>query len=98
MPSPLAFAQGFWETEQPGMEQPVTQWTPSVATGAIAFVAQELRRLLIEGNQVVHQEVLIKNAGRVREVATGPDGYLYVAFNQPGRIVRLVPADAPTSR
>ena len=96
--------------EQPGMEQPVAQWTPSLATCAIAFytgdkfpgwkndlfmttlVAQELRRLVIDGNRVVHQEVLIRNAGRVREVATGPDGYLYVVFNQPGRIVRLVPA------
>jgi aldose sugar dehydrogenase len=40
---------------------------------------------------VVHQELLFKGIGRVRDVKTGPDGYLYVALNNPGRIVRLVP-------
>ena len=103
------------KTEEPGMEQPVAQWTPSLATCAITFYTgdklpgwkndlfltalafQELRRLVLEGNQVAHQEVLIKNAGRVRDVVTGPDGFLYVVFNQPGRIVRLVPADAKAS-
>jgi glucose/arabinose dehydrogenase len=29
----------------------------------------------------------------VRSVVNGPDGYLYVALNNPGRIVRLVPAE-----
>jgi glucose/arabinose dehydrogenase len=101
------------KTEAAGMEQPITQWTPSLATGAIAFytgekfpgwrndlflatlVGRELRRLVLEGRKVVHQEVLLANAGRVREVATGPDGYLYLALNQPDLIVRLVPAEAP---
>jgi aldose sugar dehydrogenase len=101
------------KTEQAGMEQPVVQWTPSLATCAITFYTgdklpgwkndlfltalafQELRRLVLEGNEVVHQEILIKNSGRVRDVRTGPDGLLYVVFNDPGRIVRLVPADAP---
>jgi aldose sugar dehydrogenase len=101
------------KTEAPGMDQPVVQWTPSIATCAIAFYTgdkltgwkndlfltalgfQELRRLVLEGNNVVHQELLIKNSGRVRDVLTGPDGFLYVVFNNPGRIVRLVPADAP---
>jgi glucose/arabinose dehydrogenase len=59
------------------------------------LVFQELRRLGLDGTKVVRQEVLIKNAGRVRDVRTGPDGYLYVLLNQPGRIVRLAPADAP---
>jgi glucose/arabinose dehydrogenase len=100
------------KTEQPGMEQPVAQWTPSLATCAIAFYTgdklpgwkndlflstlafQELRRLVLEGNKVVKQEILIKNSGRVRDVVNGPDGFLYVVFNQPGRIVRLVPDGA----
>jgi aldose sugar dehydrogenase len=100
------------KTEMPGMDQPVVQWTPSIATCAINFYTgdrfpgwkndlfltalafQELRRLVVEGQKVVQQEILIKNSGRVRDVLTGPDGFLYVVFNQPGRIVRLVPADA----
>jgi glucose/arabinose dehydrogenase len=66
-----------------------------------ALAREELRRLVIEGDRVRHQEVLFKDIGRVRDVVTGPDGYLYVALaargatvsaTTPGRIVRLVPA------
>jgi aldose sugar dehydrogenase len=53
-----------------------------------------VRRLRLEGGKVVHQEVLFKDVGRVRDVVSGPDGYLYVAFNEPARIARLVPAPA----
>jgi len=58
-----------------------------------------VRRLRLEGGKVVHQEVLFKDVGRVRDVVSAPDGYLYVAFNGPDRIARLVPAPAtePTS-
>jgi glucose/arabinose dehydrogenase len=102
----------------PDMEPPVTHWTPSIATGAIAFytgdrfpqwknnlflaalAGQQLRRLVIEGHRVTHEEVLFQNLGRVRDVVDGPDGYLYVVLNAPDRIVRLVPADAtaPSAR
>jgi aldose sugar dehydrogenase len=105
-------------TAQAGMEQPVIQWTPSIAVCGIEFYAgrrfpnwrhnlfvtalahEELRRLVVEGDRVVHQEVLFKGLGRVRDVVTGPDGYLYVALTAtgavpsattPGRIVRLTP-------
>ena len=91
------------------MEQPVVQWTPSIAACAIVFYTgdrfpgwkndlfvtalggQELRRLVIEGNHVVHEEVLFQGLGRVRDVLNGPDGALYVVLNEPGRIVRIVP-------
>lgn len=56
-----------------------------------ALAQQELRRLVIEDGKVTHQEVLLKDLGRVRDVQTGPDGAIYVALNQPDRIVRLVP-------
>lgn len=55
-----------------------------------SLAAQELRRLVIGDNrQVGQQEVLFKGIGRLRDVATGPDGLLYVAMENPGRIVRL---------
>jgi aldose sugar dehydrogenase len=97
------------KTEQAGMEQPVMQWTPSIAACAIVFYTgdrfpgwkndlfvtalggQSLRRLVIERNRVVHEEVLFKGLGRVRDVLNGPDGALYVVLNDPGRIVRMVP-------
>jgi aldose sugar dehydrogenase len=56
-----------------------------------ALGGQQLRRLRTDGDQVIHQEVLFRDLGRVRQVMTGPDGLLYVEFNAPGRIARLVP-------
>jgi glucose/arabinose dehydrogenase len=97
-------------TAQEGMDQPVTYWVPSIATGPITFYTgdrfphwknnlflgslstQQLRRLVIEGHSVTHQEILFKGIGRIRDVVNGPDGYLYVVMNQPDRIERLVPA------
>ncbi|HEY3937345.1 MAG TPA: PQQ-dependent sugar dehydrogenase [Bryobacteraceae bacterium] len=99
-------------TAHPGMDQPVTDWVPSIATSPLTFytgdqfprwknnlflgslAAQELLRLVVEGQKVVHQEILFKGIGRVRDVLNGPDGYLYVVLNQPDRIERLVPAPA----
>jgi len=48
-----------------------------------------LRLLTVEQERVLHQEVLMKGFGRVRDVKTGPDGAIYVVFNAPDRIVRL---------
>ena len=67
------------------------RWTGNLFVTGLA--QQEVRRLVIEGERVVSQEVIVKDIGRVRDVASGPDGALYLALNQPDRIVRLVPAD-----
>jgi len=60
----------------------------------VALLAgQSLRRLKIEGRAVAEQETIVTGYGRVRHVINGPDGLIYVALNDPGRIVRLVPVD-----
>ena len=45
----------------------------------------------IKDNRVLHDEVILKNLGRVRDVACGPDGAIYIVLNQPGKILRLTP-------
>ncbi|ATC63561.1 glucose sorbosone dehydrogenase [Nibricoccus aquaticus] len=65
------------------------KWTGNLFVTALA--QQELRRVVIENNQVTHQEVMLKDIARLRDVASGPDGLLYVVMNGPDRIVRLVP-------
>ncbi|MBZ0212411.1 MAG: PQQ-dependent sugar dehydrogenase, partial [Nitrospirae bacterium] len=50
-------------------------------------------RLRFKNGVLVEREELIHGLGRVREVAVGPDGSVYVALNQPDKIVRLVAAD-----
>ena len=71
------------------------QWKNQVFISALAF--QEVRRLVIEGGKVAHQEVLFKDVGRVRDLVSAPDGYLYLVMNQPDRIARIVPAEGSTA-
>lgn len=70
-----------------------------------ALAGQQLRRLEIKGAGVVSQEVIFDQFGRVRDIAIGPDGYFYIALQNPtgagtgvalsastpGRLIRLVP-------
>ena len=58
-----------------------------------ALAAKELRRLEINGNKLVAQEVIFKgetDSNRIRDVVCGPDGALYVLFRE--RIARISPA------
>jgi glucose/arabinose dehydrogenase len=55
-----------------------------------SLAAQELRRLEIgPDGQVIDQEIIFKGLGRLRDVANGPDGALYILL--PDRVSRLVP-------
>lgn len=58
------------------------------------LAAEELRRIELDGDKVVADEVIFKGLGRIRHVITGRDGALYVLL--PTRIARLAPA-APAS-
>jgi len=68
-----------------------SEWKNDLLVGALKY--EELRLLDIEDNRVIHQEVILKNQGRVRDVSTGPDGAIYVVLNEPGKILRLTPND-----
>lgn len=64
-------------------------WKYNLFAGGLA--SQELHRLEIEGDRVVAHEIILKDEGRVRDVASGPDGFIYLVLNGPDRIARLVP-------
>ena len=66
------------------------KWKGDLLAGALA--QQEIRRIRLKDKKVVSQEIILKNIGRVRDVATGPDGLVYVILNGPDRVARLVPA------
>ena len=63
------------------------------------MVGQKLIRMEIKGRQIVSQETLLQDYGRVREVKMGPDGNIYLLLQnmngdpKGGSIVRLVPAN-----
>lgn len=78
-------------------------WKDNLFVAALA--GQQLRRLEIRGREVVHQEAVFQQLGRVRAVTTGPDGLIYallqsptgagtglgLAASTPGMVIRLVP-------
>lgn len=80
-PSGMAFVTG---ATYPG-------WTNNLMAGSLGM--QYLNRVELNGEEVVAQEELLKDIGRVRNVKMGPDGYLYVAVEKPGIIYRLLPVD-----
>jgi len=64
-------------------------WTNNMLVGSLSF--KYLERVVINGHSVIHREKLLENIGRVRNVIMGPDGYIYVAIETPGKILRLTP-------
>ena len=41
----------------------------------------------------MHDEVIMKNVGRVRDVAPGPDGAVYVVMNDPHVVLKLTASE-----
>jgi glucose/arabinose dehydrogenase len=70
-PSGIAFYQG----------DRYAGWNGSLFVAALR--GQQLIRLSVKGRQVTGQEVVFRDLGRVRDVATGPDGLLYVLMTDP---------------
>lgn len=64
-------------------------WKNNILVGSLRFMYVE--RVVMEDGQVTHQEKLLEGIGRVRNVEMSPDGYVYVAIENPGKILRLVP-------
>ena len=60
---------------------------------ATSLKYERLHRLEILDGKVVEQEIIYDAGSRVRDVEIGPLGFIYVALEDPGRIVRFVPVD-----
>lgn len=65
------------------------EWKDNLLVTALKY--KQLSRLVIEGNKVVKEEIVLKNAGRVRDVGVSDTGMIYVVLNQPGKILKLSP-------
>lgn len=63
------------------------KWNNKLLVGALKF--EDVRLLDIEEDRVMHQEVILKNYGRVRDIGIDPDGSVYVVVNKPDRVIRL---------
>ncbi|MFM8911667.1 MAG: PQQ-dependent sugar dehydrogenase, partial [Flammeovirgaceae bacterium] len=57
-----------------------------------ALVQRHVARVELDGNgNYVREERLLSNVARFRAVAQSPDGYLHVATESPGLVLRIVP-------
>ncbi|ALP54497.1 glucose dehydrogenase [Candidatus Tenderia electrophaga] len=67
------------------------KWQGDLFIGALKF--ELLVRLPLDGRKVLKEERLLKGTlGRIRDVQTGPDGYLYLLTDaDDGKLVRLTP-------
>lgn len=64
-------------------------WKNNILTGSLSF--KYLHRVVLDGEKVIHEERLMEKIGRVRNVEMSPDGYIYVAIENPGKILKIVP-------
>jgi glucose/arabinose dehydrogenase len=66
-------------------------WKGNIMIGALAHT--HVARVELADGKYVKEEKLLDKIGRVRMVAESPDGYLYVATESPGMLVKIVPMD-----
>ncbi len=63
------------------------EWKNNILIGALAL--QHVARVELNGDKYVGQEKLLDKVGRVRAVVQSPDGYLYVATESPGLLLKI---------
>jgi aldose sugar dehydrogenase len=64
-------------------------WENDILTGSLRF--NFISRLKMNGNEVMKEEVLLNGIGRMRAIEMGNDGLIYIATENPGYIIRLLP-------
>jgi glucose/arabinose dehydrogenase len=63
------------------------KWQNKLLVGALKF--EEVSLLSLDADRVIHQETILKNFGRVRDIGMDPEGNVYVVVNRPDRVIRL---------
>ncbi len=65
------------------------KWKGDLLAGGLS--GANVDRIRMKDGKFVEREELIHGMGRVRDVSVGPDGFIYVALNQPDKIIRIRP-------
>ncbi len=72
----------------------IPNWRGNAFVGGLK--SEQLSRLELDGNTVLHEEVLLRGVvgDRVRDVEQGPDGLIYLLTDEgDGRLLRIEPAN-----
>ncbi len=92
-------------TEYPGMQQPLVDWTPSIAPSSMAFhqgklyvtalAEQSIRQLELDGENITDRGIVFPAIeGRIRDISSHTNGKLYVLTD--GAQAQLIEID-PTA-
>lgn len=65
------------------------KWKGNLFVGAM--VHKRLNRTAFNNGKPVHDEILLENIGRIRDVKVPSDGFIYLMIEDTGQIVRLLP-------
>ncbi len=66
-------------------------WQGNLFAGALAL--SHIERIEVSNGRYMHGEKLLSEVGRVRCVAQSPDGFIFVLTEDPGMILKLLPAE-----
>jgi glucose/arabinose dehydrogenase len=66
-------------------------WKGDILNGALAF--QLISRIVVDGEEFVHEERILEGIGRIRDVEEAPDGYIYFSNESEGTISRILPVE-----
>jgi glucose/arabinose dehydrogenase len=75
------------------------RWKGNMFVGGM--VGEQLARLVLDGQRVVHEETLVRRMGRIRDVRQGLDGLIYLVTDdregKPTPIYRMEPVERSTT-
>ena len=63
------------------------EWKNNLLATSLKF--ERLHRIELDGMNMIKDEIIYEAGSRVRDVEVGPDGMIYVALEDPGRIVKI---------
>jgi aldose sugar dehydrogenase len=66
-------------------------WQGDILNGALAY--QLISRIVIDGEEFVHEERFLEGIGRIRDVHEAPDGFIYFSNESNGTLNRLIPVE-----
>ena len=69
------------------------KWRGNLFVSALSGI--QIRRVVFRDHKLVHEERLLSSdlQHRIRDVRQSPDGFLYVLVDEPGRVLKIVPAE-----
>ncbi len=84
-PSPAVSSFVFYEGEA------FPAWQGQILVGSLK--GRSLFRMVLEDNQLTHQETLLSDLARIRDIEVGTQGEIYLLLenNSGGQVVRIVP-------